>query len=239
MTPHVKSAEVQGQGTWIDHKNRHRLAVWLSYLFNPLVLPVALFALILRHFEAPPSVLVAVSLISLVFWCLLPFGYLLWLLRLRRIDSIEVWQRTRRTRPLLVGLASYLVGFVTLISFDYAAQPLIVAVAATILINTGLITVINLRTKISLHVSGVAGFVSVLIFVAGTPWPSLLTDQAPLFLRPASISPLLLLVPLMMWARVRIGAHNWNQVLGGALFGLILPFSELYLLLQTGLLNSF
>jgi membrane-associated phospholipid phosphatase len=43
------------------------------------------------------------------------------------------------------------------------------------------------------------------------------------------------LVPVLAWARVRSGAHTLGQVVGGSLFGLVLPYAELHLLSKLAL----
>ena len=42
----------------------------------------------------------------------------------------------------------------------------------------------------------------------------------------------LALLPLMMWARVRVGAHTPGQVAAGALFGLLVPMAELWIVVR-------
>ena len=47
---------------------------------------------------------------------------------------------------------------------------------------------------------------------------------------------LLALVPLLMWARVRTGAHTRGQVWAGATLGLALPYVQLTALLHFGVI---
>ncbi|MDX1421194.1 MAG: hypothetical protein R3181_14610, partial [Rubricoccaceae bacterium] len=54
--------------------------------------------------------------------------------------------------------------------------------------------------------------------------------EAETALTAASVAPLLLLLPLLMWARVRVSAHTPGQVFAGAAFGLLAPLAELYVL---------
>ena len=109
------------------------------------------------------------------------------------------------------------------------ALPLIVAIAALMPLNVVAIALINLRWKISVHMTAMAGFCSILLFVALTVWQRLPPVEEAL-LTATTVAPLLVLVPLLMWARVRVGAHTPGQVLAGAVFGLLVPFVELYLL---------
>jgi hypothetical protein len=198
-----------------------------------MVLPPLLLGGITSHFGAPAGETSRVVLIGLVFFVLIPLGYLLWLLRRGYVATLEVRDRARRTRPLLVGQVSSLAAVGVLWHVGATAGPLVVAVAACVVLNMLLLLVINLRWKISVHTAALAGFASTLLFVLLTPWAGL-DAQAAGRLSPALAGGLLLLLPLLMWARVHVGAHTRGQVLGGALFGLVLPYFELYLLSQGG-----
>ena len=201
----------------------------VSYLLNPFVFPPIGFALVQWHFGAGWVEIAWTVAISVVFFCLVPVLYLLGMVRQGRAESLEVRDRTRRLRPFLVGVVSYLVGIALLAVTVRTALPLIVGIAAIFPTNTLLIVLINLRWKISVHMTSLAGFVSVLLFVALTVWRGL-PAEAEAALTVASVAPLLLLLPLLMWARVRVEAHSPGQVLAGAAFGLLLPLAELYLL---------
>jgi membrane-associated phospholipid phosphatase len=215
-----------------------RTAHALAYVVNPLVLPPLLFGLVLAHFGAPAAEIARVVTVGLVFFGLVPLACVVWLVRRRRVDSIEVREREGRTVPFLVGLASAGVALVLLAGTGGPAGRLVVALTGCHLVNTVLVIVINLRWKISVHTSAVAGFASVLLFVARTGWTALegLPPES-LLLRPAPLSALLGFVPLLMWARVRTGAHSGGQVVAGALLGLLLPYAELHLLHHLGLLT--
>jgi hypothetical protein len=146
-------------------------------------------------------------------------------------ESLEVRSREMRTRPFVVGILSYAVGLVVLALTVRTALPLIVALAALMPINTAVMTLINLQWKISIHSAGLASFCSALLFVAVYVTPDLWTGLPPeweALLTVASVMTLLPLVPVLMWARVRVGAHTTRQVLAGAVYGLVVPFLELY-----------
>ncbi len=221
----------EGQRPEGDERTRaYRLANAVSYFLNPLIFPPVAFTLIDAHFGAGAGQLLATLGVSLVFFCLVPLLYVVGLIRAGRVESLEVRDRKSRLGPLLVGIASYAVGALVLSRIvEGPALPLIVAFAALFPINTALILLINLRWKISLHMTSLAGFVSVLLFTALTVWRDLPAGlETALTL--ATVAPLLPLIPLLMWARVRVGAHTRGQVVAGALFGLIAPMAELYVI---------
>ena len=212
-----------------DRRSRsYRLANALSYILNPLVLPPVAFALIDAHFVAGLLEVAWTFGVSLAFFCLVPLLYVLGMIRMGRTESLEVRDRSARLEPLLVGMASYAIGALLLWRVvDGPALPLIVAFAALFPINTVVILLVNMRWKISIHMTTLAGFVGVLLFTALTVWRDLPTGiEAALTV--ATVGPLLALVPLLMWARVRVGAHTLGQVWAGAAFGLIVPQLELW-----------
>lgn len=206
----------------------YRLANAVSYVLNPLVLPPVAFALIAAHFRVGAAEVAWTFGISLVFFCLVPLLYVVGMVRAGRAESLEVRTQEHRLMPLLVGIASYAVGALLLwATVEGPALPLIVAYAALFPLNTAAILLINTRWKISLHMASLAGFVGVLLFTALTVWRDL-PDDVEAALTVATVGPLVMLVPLLMWARVRVGAHSVGQVWAGAAFGLLVPQVELW-----------
>jgi membrane-associated phospholipid phosphatase len=213
-----------------DRRRRgYRVANAVSYVLNPFVFPPVGFGLVQAHFGAGAPEIAWTVAVSAVFFCLVPVLYLLGMVRRGRAESLEIRDRAGRLRPFLVGVGSYLVGIALLGATVRTALPLIVAIAAIFPANTLLVALINTRWKISVHMTSLAGFVSVLLFVALTVWRGL-PPEAEAALTAASVAPLLLLLPLLMWARVRVEAHTPGQVLAGAAFGLLVPLAELYVL---------
>ena len=207
----------------------YRLANALSYFLNPLVLPPVGFALVQWHLGAGPLEIAWTFGASAFFFCIVPLLYVAGMVRSGRAESLEVRDRASRLKPFLVGIVSYLVGMIVLGTTVETATALIVSIAALFPLNTLLLLLVNLRWKISIHMATLAGFVSILLFVALTVWRDLPTEWEAA-LTAASVAPLLLLLPLLMWARVRVSAHSPGQVLAGAAFGLLVPLAELYVL---------
>ena len=206
----------------------YRLANAISYFLNPLVMPPVAFALIDAHFGGGPASVAWTFGVSLVFFCLVPLTYVAGMVRTGRAESLEVRERSRRLGPFLVGIASYAIGALLLWrTVEGPALPLIVAFATLYPLNTAVLLLINLRWKISIHMTSLAGFVGVLGFTALTVWRDL-PDGVEAALTVATVAPLVLLVPLLMWARVRVGAHTLGQVVAGAAFGLAVLPAELW-----------
>ena len=84
--------------------------------------------------------------------------------------------------------------------------------AACYAVASALLAAITLRFRASLHAAGVS--LPAVALMRGHPW-----------------SALLLLLPLVAWARVRAGAHTPSQVAAGAAVGGIVPLALWLLLL--------
>ena len=210
-----------------------RLARGVSYVISPLVLPPVLFGLALAHVGAGWGAVAWGVGVGVVFFALVPLGLLAWMVRSGQVQSIEVRVRARRWRPFLASLGTTAVAFVLALSVAHAGRALLAALVGCQLINTAVLLGITLRWKISIHAVSIAGFVAALAFIAGTPWPEatgLLDFGWVLVLAP--------LIPLVAWARVRLQAHTWAQVVGGTLFGLVVPYAELALLWHFGWLGT-
>lgn len=204
-----------------------RLADALSYLLNPLAFPPVAFALVSWHFGAPGGEVAWVFAVSTVTFAVLPLLALLWMVREGRAATLEVRDRTRRTLPMLVCVGSYVAGIALLGATVTTARDVLVAFAAIYPVNTLVLLGITRWWKISIHMAGLAAFVSGLLFVCLVAWENLPPDwEAALTV--ATTAPLVLLLPVLMWARVRAKAHTVAQVVGGAAFGLLVPLAELY-----------
>lgn len=211
-----------------------RLVYWanvVSYLINPLVLPPVAFWLILHHFGASVGEKTAVVSTALVFFTLAPLAFFVWMVRSGKADTVEIRDRTRRTPGFLAGMASYAAALGPLFWFSETVPPLVVALVLVHLVNTGVLLLITFRWKISVHLAGLSGFFSMLLFVANTSWSLPAAFLSPLWLWVG-----LLTVPLLGWARVRAGAHTVGQVIGGAIVGFALPYSQLSLAYVLGLM---
>lgn len=211
----------------VPHSRAERLADALSYLLNPLAFPPVAFALVSWHFGAAAGEVAWVFGVSLAFFGIVPLLALLWMVREGRATSLEVRDKSRRTLPMLVCVGSYALGIALLGATATTAVRVLVAFAAIYPVNTLILLGITRWWKISIHMAGLAAFVSGLLFVALVAWEGL-PDDWEAALTVATTAPLVLLLPVLMWARVRAKAHTVGQVVAGAAFGLFVPLAELY-----------
>ncbi|MDX1439035.1 MAG: phosphatase PAP2 family protein [Rubricoccaceae bacterium] len=206
----------------------YRIASAISYAVNPLVLPPICFGLVLWVAGAAPREIWLTVGVVVVFFFITPLLYLRKMVQSGEAETLEVRKQQRRTEPFIVGVASYIAGLLVLGFVLNEARGLALMLGAIFPVNTLIVTAINLRWKISVHVMSIAGFVAALgciRFAADhvAPASGIVVDAA-LLIGACCI-------PLLMWARVRAGAHTPSQVIGGALFGFLVTALELTVLL--------
>lgn len=187
----------------------HRFAAVINEVFTPLL--------------ANPAVSIAVGLstgswawtaLLTIFTGLLPAGVIFGGLRLRRISDHHVTDRDER--PLIMGaiLSSLTVGLVVCLVGDAPAPVTAVDVAMLATLAVLAIITIAVRWKVSVHSAVWAGIAAMLTLTFG-----------PL----AVVS--FVVVPLVMWGRVKVLDHTAGQVTAGALIGLVIAGSTFWALI--------
>jgi hypothetical protein len=174
----------------------HRLAHLVSDVTNPLFVAVPTFLVI--------ALTTAPDLFHAVFWwavavfgiSLAPFLFVLGGVRSGHFSDHHVSVRQQRFLPLLFGLGCMAITWI-LLSVLGASRVLIATVTAGI-VACCIAILITRRWKISLHLVGMAGAVTVLVLLFG---PFLLL-----------LGPL---VALVAWARWQVGAHTVLQAVAG------------------------
>ncbi len=208
------------------------VATVISYVVNPLVLTPLLFALALTHVRASWTDVMHGTGVGLLFFCALPLAYVAVLRKRGVVRSLEVRTRSQRFGPLAVGGAAGGLALAAVWATDMTGRSLLAALILCHLANTGLIALITLRWKISIHCIALAGVLSALLFVRMHVGGGLLASA---LVGRSLVVGLAALVPVLAWARVRSDAHTLGQVVGGSLFGLGLPYAELHLLSKLAL----
>jgi membrane-associated phospholipid phosphatase len=200
-----------------------KTARFFSYLLHPLFMPLYGYSLILlteNRYSYFFSLKVKLLLLSIVFTftCLLPILNLLILYRFKLIRSLRLEDSGQRTFPYLVTTVFYL-GMAYLVwDFDipFIFKALILAGALCI----SLTLLINLKWKISAHMTGIGGLTGSLLLV------SLLLMQ--------NFIPLICLVfalsGMLAFSRLQLKAHTPAQVYTGFLMGMIVSFLFLFLM---------
>lgn len=190
-----------------------RAAVIVSRFVSPhYVTPVLLLALGVADPTAPLRGLIwALALGTPV----IAGTLLLWRRELRR-GAISDWHVSRREErlqpiPILASLLATGIPLVVLYVWDGPRYLLAASLAGFALVLFNLL--VTVRWKISQHVSSVALSATLITAAVGM-----------------AASPLLLLIPLVAWARVKVGAHTMLQVIAGGVTGAAITLGAVWLL---------
>ncbi len=180
------------------------LARAISFLGNPIVMAIPCFLGVC--YKAAPRWpewarwwAISCGLITLS-----PFIHIRWGVRTGRFSDHEISVREERLRPLLMQLGT--VGATYALLRRLRAPRLVIALVISISAAMIPITGITLYWKVSVHVAGTAGTVTVLSLVFGK-----------------RAYPLIALVPAMAWSRYVLDHHSPAQGVVGALLGSVPP----------------
>jgi membrane-associated phospholipid phosphatase len=188
-------------------KSEKKFANFISSITHPPLVSIPTFAII-NIFVLGLMHSLTITGICWIFGAFLPILTSLILIEKMHTD-IDITDRTKRTLPLFYAVCSYLIGFFIL--YVLSAPPLTTALMFIYFSNTLIILFINLSWKISIHAMGVAGPTVALIYLLG--FPGLIFG---------------LIIPLVMWSRVKLKKHTTSQVLAGGMLGIILTAVQLY-----------
>lgn len=203
------------------------VATIVSYVVNPLVLPPLVYGLALSHIGAPAGDIAIGMGIGAVFLGVIPLAHVSWMRIRGVIESLEIRDREKRTEPFLVALMSTLAALSAVGLFGPQGESLLAVLLGCHFLNTVLLMGITQWWKISVHCASVAGAVGTLTF-ARYHLPGALLDASMLGWTVFGVG--MVLVPLLLWARVRSRAHTLEEATGGTLLGLAAPYLELYVL---------
>ena len=176
----------------------------LSQLLNVPVLSGALATyLFLRIPETEPNRLTGYAW-TMLFLCVIPLGSLFFYIRVKK-EEAEVTLHRQRIASFVIMLISYPTGWLILALIG--APRIFTAIAATYTFVTLGLIIFNLllRYKASGHAAGVSGPVAIMIYIYGI-----------------IAAPLLVLLPLVTWARLAAEGHNlWQTIVGATMSALI------------------
>jgi len=143
-----------------------------------------------------------------VFTGLLPAGVIFGSLAARRISDHHVTDRDERPLVMAAILSSLLIGLaVTVVG---GAPAPVIGVVAAMLATLAILAAITIvgRWKVSVHSAVWAGIAAMLTMTFGL-----------------AAAPTFLLVPIVMWGRVRVRDHTPGQVIAGAVAGCLVAGS--------------
>jgi hypothetical protein len=133
------------------------------------------------------------------FYSIVPFASVYYL-RLRGRSDVFMSERSRRPKHFIPGLLGYMV---SILVFQACGMRLMRTASASFLLTSLILLILTFVTKVSIHV---AGLTATVVLILHAYWPA------------GSI--LLLLIPVLAWARVNTGEHTYRQTMLGAFTGL-------------------
>lgn len=179
-----------------------RLARAVTDVLSPAPVVAALVLAIAIHSAHTARQAVLQAIIAVVFGSVLPFAFVAYQVRARRITDVHVGDRRQRPQVMAISLVLFLIGF-GLLLWTGAERPLVAAVVAG-LAGTVVCLAVTLRWKISVHMTVLGGSCMVAGLALG-PWWWLAG---------------LLTIPVG-WSRVRLTDHTVPQVIAGGVVGAV------------------
>jgi len=183
-----------------------RLARWISILFDSSILSLPIFLAFGYASARDPST--GSGQASGLLWAALtllivtgiPLAYLRMGIQRGWVSDMELSRREERPRFILVSLSSDVLALLVLHLFG--GPHLLTVIVLTYFCLAIVMFSISSFWKISMHMAGVGGFSTALVFVFGAPalWA-------------------FLSLPLVAWARLRRRKHDIPQLIAGALAG--------------------
>lgn len=188
---------------WMLKQHDEAVARWISHVISPHVVGVILTAVFSVQYSDNPWNTLGWLAVLLPLIILPPFAYVLWLVHTGSLEDIYMPRRESRMRPLVMMML-WLGVCLGLIRY-WAAPPVVEAIVMMSLVLMGVLSVVTLFWKISFHGATISAAATATVMMAGSwTWP------------------VMLLVPLVGWSRIRLLRHTPRQVVYGSLVGAFL-----------------
>lgn len=181
----------------------HRIARGLTEAGAPAVL-LGLLPVVFAFATAPtPAAGFGWAVLSALFFAVLPFAWVLRGVIRGRLTDHHLVRREQRRGPLLVGVASMVIGWA--VAAVGGAPRTLVAYLGVVLVQAAVAVAVTLAWKVSVH-SWIAAIGATALIVVFGPWALLSV--------PAALA--------VAWSRLRLGVHTPAQVAVGLAAGFAL-----------------
>jgi len=181
------------------------IAYWVSNLISPHYVAIALSCYFTLQYSHHPHQALFWLFFLICFTVIPPLSYIYWLVYVGYLEDVHMPNRERRFKPLVVTI-SWLMISVGL-SLYWQISPIVEMIAIITLTLTCLLAIITLFWKISFHSATIsAASIGTLMITGYQAWP------------------LLFLIPLVGWSRVRLKRHTPKQVIMGSIAGLMVAW---------------
>ncbi|MEM3403700.1 MAG: hypothetical protein QXJ17_04100 [Nitrososphaeria archaeon] len=190
----------------------YTFADWISnILSSPIVSSIfGILAPFLLGYQDVRTIIVLI-VVGIVIYGILPF--MPTFLRIARgNEDIFFSKIEERPKSFFFGICVYILSYFVFIVLGFIYYAIF---SLSSLIMAFLALTITLKWKVSIHMIGFC-----------TPLTILAIVSKGLF------TPILLLTPILMWARVKTKAHSWAQVVVGAFLGVTVPYFSMTILVS-------
>lgn len=183
----------------------------ISVLFHPVFIPVYGLAIILSQNSPfgylPYDVKKLLFLIVVVNNVLLPVSLMPFLMNMNFISTWTLDEKEERTVPLLI--ATFLYAATTYIIYRFPVPDFLKSFVFSVFLVSGVLSLINLKWKISLHSAGMGAFLALLMFLSFR----LRSELSWYFIISSAVT------GLVLSARLRLNLHSPRQVWYGLAIG--------------------
>jgi membrane-associated phospholipid phosphatase len=200
------------------HRLLHILAQACSVLLHPLFMPtygMVLFCSGIGHLNTKLPLAYTILAVSgtLFFTFFVPAAGIWYLWKTKRIDSLHIEDSHQRTAPYISTIISYAL-WIYFLHYLLQLPSFMSIVAIGAIIALVVVTITNLKWKISAHLTGIGGLLggvcSFVLYYSTLPLGLVITILA------ASL--------ILMYARLYLHAHTPLQVVCGLLLGILSTF---------------
>jgi membrane-associated phospholipid phosphatase len=167
-----------------------------STVCNPFLASLALFVILAYGRSRSVTEFWTLAFTSVFFTSIGPMLYVFWLYYNDKITDLDMSNRAERAQVFGTFVVSSAIGTLALLLLH--APTIMIASMAAYTANAFVVQIITQRWKISTHALGITAPLVTLIVLYG--WGPL---------------PFLILIPIVCWARVYLGAHTLAQVVAG------------------------
>ncbi|NTV03026.1 MAG: hypothetical protein HGB04_09665 [Chlorobiaceae bacterium] len=189
------------------HVDSRRFASLVSWVISPVVVaPAAYLLIVLLEYASQPRHL-SWFLVLFMSAAIAPMMLIYGLKKIGKVSDYNITFREQRFLPLLVLVGINLLGYELMKQLD--APRFLSGILFFNAVNTVLILLVTLQWKISIHLFSYTSSAALVFLHTGTSSLWLLSA-----------------VPLLMWSRIHLKAHNFMQTLVGGAIGFGLMYSE-------------
>jgi hypothetical protein len=181
------------------------LADIISKLFSPI--SIALMVTLIFSIFSPIGLgsigLIESIIIGILFIPLFPLLFIIYFYTKGKVD-IYVSDRETRTLLYLFAICGYIISSII---FYFTDTKIMFILSIAYISVTTTVMFSNLFTKVSSHTAGISGPLTALIYVYGV-----------------KLLPLYVLILIVMWARIRMNAHTYIQLIEGVIISITVTY---------------